>query len=150
MWRVPDPVLVRLLAMRRTPITLTLLLILVALLAAGCGGGEDVSATPETVVGEVPTETAEGPSDLPALELKGNAANGKQLFAAQGCTGCHTLADAGATGTVGPNLDDAKPSYQLAVERVTKGLGGMPSFGDRLKPQQIADVAQYVVDATSG
>ena len=32
-------------------------------------------------------------------------ANGKQQFAA--CGGCHTLADAGTTATVGPNLDDA-------------------------------------------
>jgi cytochrome c2 len=32
-------------------------------------------------------------------------ANGKQQFAA--CGGCHTLADAGTKGTIGPNLDDA-------------------------------------------
>ena len=32
-------------------------------------------------------------------------ANGKAKFAA--CGGCHTLADAGTKGTVGPNLDDA-------------------------------------------
>ncbi len=32
-------------------------------------------------------------------------ANGKTKFAA--CGGCHTLADAGTKGTVGPNLDDA-------------------------------------------
>ncbi len=35
----------------------------------------------------------------------GDVANGKQQFAA--CGGCHTLADAGTTATVGPNLDDA-------------------------------------------
>lgn len=35
----------------------------------------------------------------------GDVANGKQKFAA--CGGCHTLADAGTTATVGPNLDDA-------------------------------------------
>lgn len=32
-------------------------------------------------------------------------ANGKKQFAA--CGGCHTLADAGTKGTIGPNLDDA-------------------------------------------
>jgi cytochrome c551/c552 len=37
---------------------------------------------------------------------KGDAARGKQLFV-QKCGGCHTLADAGTTGTIGPNLDDA-------------------------------------------
>jgi cytochrome c oxidase subunit 2 len=36
-----------------------------------------------------------------------NAAAGKQVFTAQGCGGCHTLADAGTAGTTGPNLDDA-------------------------------------------
>ena len=36
---------------------------------------------------------------------KADIANGKKQFAA--CGGCHTLADAGTTGTIGPNLDDA-------------------------------------------
>ena len=39
----------------------------------------------------------------------GGKADGKQLFAANGCGGCHTLADAGATGNVGPKLDDLAP-----------------------------------------
>ena len=72
------------------------------------------------------------------------------MWSANGCGGCHTLAAANASGTVGPNLDDAKPSYELAVTRITEGQGAMPSFGDSLEPQQIADVAQYVVDSTSG
>jgi len=33
-------------------------------------------------------------------------ANGKQKFSGT-CGGCHTLADAGTKGTIGPNLDDA-------------------------------------------
>jgi len=32
-------------------------------------------------------------------------AQGKQVFATAGCASCHTLKDAGATGTVGPDLD---------------------------------------------
>jgi mono/diheme cytochrome c family protein len=36
----------------------------------------------------------------------GDVSNGKEQFATK-CGGCHTLADAGTTGTVGPNLDDA-------------------------------------------
>ena len=39
-----------------------------------------------------------------------DVARGKAIFASAGCAGCHTLADAGATGTVGPSLDAAKPS----------------------------------------
>ena len=61
-----------------------------------------------------------------------------------------TRSAAGTSGTVGPNLDDAQPSYELAVERITLGQGGMPSFQDQLEPQQIADVAQYVVSSTGG
>jgi mono/diheme cytochrome c family protein len=71
-------------------------------------------------------------------------AQGKQVFTSAGCTSCHTLQDAGATGTVGPNLDDAKPSQDKVVERVTNGKGVMPSFKGQLTPEQIAAVAAYV------
>jgi mono/diheme cytochrome c family protein len=142
--------LVRLPAMRRPLAALALLLVAVALVAAGCGG-EEVTATPETVVGTIPEETTTGPSeDLPALALEGDAAAGKEVFASAGCAACHTLSEANASGTVGPNLDDAKPSDELVVQRVTLGQGGMPSFKDQLQPQQIADVAAFVSSATGG
>jgi len=76
--------------------------------------------------------------------------NGKAIFLKAGCIGCHTLADAKSTGTVGPNLDQAKPSYRRATARVTLGKGAMPSFKGQLTTQQIADVASYVVKATGG
>jgi len=142
--------LVRLRAMRRPLAALALLLAVVALVAAGCGG-EEVTATPETVVGTVPEETTTGANeDLPALALEGDAAAGKEVFASAGCVACHTLSEANASGTVGPNLDDAKPSDELVVQRVTLGQGGMPSFKDQLQPQQIADVAAFVSSATGG
>ena len=68
----------------------------------------------------------------------------KAGFTSAGCVNCHTLAAAGATGTVGPNLDDAKPSADKVVERVTEGKGVMPSFKGQLTDQQIQDVAAYV------
>ena len=71
-------------------------------------------------------------------------AQGKQVFETAGCTSCHTLKDANATGTVGPNLDEAKPSRDKVVERVSNGKGVMPSFKGQLTPQQIAAVAAYV------
>ena len=73
-----------------------------------------------------------------------NAKDGKSIFAAAGCGSCHTLAAAGASGTVGPNLDDAKPSAELAIERVTNGSGVMPSFKGQLTEEQIRTVAEYV------
>ena len=81
------------------------------------------------------------PSDL---------AHGKQLFLSAGCAGCHTLADADATGTVGPNLDAAHPSDSLVAERVRDGKGVMPSFAGDLDDAEIAAVAAYVSQAASG
>jgi cbb3-type cytochrome c oxidase subunit III len=69
--------------------------------------------------------------------------DGKSIFTAN-CAACHTLADAGTNGTVGPNLDDAKPSRDKVVTQVTNGGGGMPPFKGTLDPQQIQAVADYV------
>jgi cytochrome c oxidase subunit 1 len=78
----------------------------------------------------------------------GGTAAGKQVFAAAGCSACHTLQAAGATGTVGPNLDQAKPARALIVERVTNGKGGMPAFKGQLTDRQIQDVADFVLAST--
>jgi mono/diheme cytochrome c family protein len=117
-------------------------------LLAGCGAEGVVSPTPKTVVGSLPTPTLEPAT--PAFKLKGDPTAGKAIFLKAGCTGCHTLADAKSTGTVGPNLDQAKPDYRKATARVTLGKGAMPSFKGQLTDQQIADVASYVVTATGG
>jgi mono/diheme cytochrome c family protein len=106
------------------------------------------SPAPETVVGSLPKPTLE--PETAAFKLKGDPTAGKKIFGDAGCTGCHTLKDAGATGTVGPNLDDAKPDYRLATARVTLGKGAMPPFKGQLSDQQIADVASYVVTSTGG
>jgi mono/diheme cytochrome c family protein len=136
-------------SMRRA-VTLLALLALVALPVglAGCGGGEEVSPTPETVEGTLPAATTA--EEGPASTLKGDASNGEKIFASAGCGGCHTLKAAGSTGNVGPNLDDAKPDLALAMNRVTNGSGVMPSFKGQLSDQEIADVAQYVVESTQG
>jgi mono/diheme cytochrome c family protein len=60
------------------------------------------------------------------------------------------LADAGSSGTVGPNLDEKKPDLALAIERITNGASPMPAFKDTLTEQQIVDVATYVVEASGG
>ena len=116
-----------------------LILAVCGLVLAGCGG-KTTSPAPQTVIGTVPTTP----------QAKGDPAAGKQVFETAGCKSCHTLKDAGASGTVGPNLDQKKPPAALVVERVTSGKGVMPSFSGQLTPKQIADVAAYVVQATSG
>ncbi len=136
--------------MRRTHVVALLLVLAIGLLAGGCLDGTETTATPDEVVGTLPTTTPDT-SNLPALELTGDPVAGKAVFTgSSGCTGCHTLSDAGATGTVGPNLDEAKPDDVLVVTRVTEGQGGMPAFGDSLTPQQIADVAAYVSQSAGG
>jgi mono/diheme cytochrome c family protein len=99
-----------------------------------------------------PPAEGEPPSGEPAPPAApaGDPAAGKEVFASAGCGSCHTLADAGASGTIGPNLDDAKPPPELVVERVTDGTDAMPAFAGTLSEQQIQDVAAYVVQATSG
>jgi mono/diheme cytochrome c family protein len=131
-------------SMRRAAVLLALMAFSAGL--AGCGGGEEVSPTPETIVGTLPEATT---SEEPASTVEGDASNGAKIFASAGCGGCHTLKAAGSSGSVGPNLDDAKPDFALVVDRVTNGQGAMPSFSDSLSEQEIADVAQYVVDSTS-
>jgi mono/diheme cytochrome c family protein len=131
--------------MRRAATSLALLALLIGL--AGCGGGEEASPLPETVEGTVPAATT---SEEPTTSLEGDAAAGESVYASAGCGGCHTLEAAGSSGSIGPNLDDSKPAFALAVDRIANGRGAMPSFEGQLSEQEIADVAQYVVDSTQG
>jgi mono/diheme cytochrome c family protein len=132
--------------------------------AAGCGYEGQQGATPETVEGSVsqPTTTETTTTETTTTETtstetsptppgppppaQGDPAAGKVVFTTN-CGGCHTLSDAGTSGTVGPNLDDAKPSYDLVVDRVTNGKTPMPPFKGVLTDQQIQDVAAYVSSA---
>jgi mono/diheme cytochrome c family protein len=111
-------------------------------------GEADEPVHEETAGGEnETTETGTGETETTQTETtaEGDAAAGKEVFlGTSGCASCHSLADAGATGTIGPNLDATQPPYDLVVERVTNGQGAMPSFADSLTEEQIQDVAAYV------
>jgi mono/diheme cytochrome c family protein len=78
----------------------------------------------------------------------GAGGNDPKLLFQSNCGSCHTLADAGTSGTIGPNLDQVKPSLQRAVTQITNGGGGMPPFKGQLTPDQIRALAQYVVKST--
>jgi mono/diheme cytochrome c family protein len=91
----------------------------------------------------VEPEDEEGAAAAPAAQL----AAGKQVFTSAGCATCHTLADAGATGTVGPNLDERRPTRRRVATVVATGSGVMPSFRDKLTQEQIDAVAAYVSGA---
>jgi cytochrome c oxidase subunit 1 len=100
--------------------------------------------------GHAGTHTVTVGSTAAPAKTTSAAAAGKQVFLSTSCGGCHTLAAAGAHGTVGPNLDQKKPTLALVVQRVTNGKGAMPSFKNRLSAQQIEDLAAYVVASTGG
>jgi mono/diheme cytochrome c family protein len=93
-----------------------------------------VAGTDATVAG--PTEAAGG-------------GDGRSIFTSS-CSSCHVLAAAGASGTVGPNLDETRPSLELAIDRVTHGQGAMPAFGDSLSEEQIRAVAEFVAENAGG
>ncbi len=69
---------------------------------------------------------------------------GLAVFKNSGCGACHTLAAAKAKGKVGPNLDKVRPTSAAVIRQVTRGGGGMPSFGTRLSKTQIKAVALFV------
>jgi cbb3-type cytochrome c oxidase subunit III len=69
--------------------------------------------------------------------------NGKSIFEKK-CASCHTLKDAGATGTIGPNLDQLMPPLALVQKQVTNGGQVMPAFKSVLNKAQIDAVAKYV------
>ncbi|MBA2615627.1 MAG: c-type cytochrome [Actinobacteria bacterium] len=73
----------------------------------------------------------------------------KSIFTSS-CGGCHTLGDAGTTGSVGPNLDDVKPELESAVTQIKNGGNGMPAFEGRLTDEQIRALAEYIVKAPGG
>ena len=104
-----------------------------ALLLAACGGSGGSSSGASSA----PASTASGGGTQNA------SAQGKQVFT-QNCKGCHTLKDAGSTGTVGPNLDDLKPPKDTVVRQVDNGGGPMPAFKGKLSDAQINAVATYV------
>jgi mono/diheme cytochrome c family protein len=116
-------------------------LVLVLLFAGPSLIGAQTSGSPgygAPSPGPTSTSTAGGGS------AGGSTAAGAAVFASAGCGGCHTLKAAGATGTVGPDLDQVRPSAATVSAIVKSGSGSMPSFAATLSASQIAAVAQYV------
>jgi mono/diheme cytochrome c family protein len=128
--------------------------------------GETGSATEES-----PTATGEtsppptGETGETGEEPQGDPEAGEEVFttvASPACATCHTLQAAGATQTLGPNLDEALPDKDAAFIResivepdaeVTSGFADnlMPEdYGDKLTEQQLNDLVAFLVEATHG
>ena len=111
-------------------IPIVLVALVVGLGGVACGGDDgDEAATEETTTAETTTETT--------------SAAGRDVFVAS-CGSCHTLSDAGTTGTIGPNLDDIGLPAADVENQVRNGGGGMPAFEGDLSDDEIAEVSAYV------
>ncbi len=110
-------------------ITILLAALVLGLGAVACGGDDEASTT------ETTTETSSTPL-------------GQEVFVAN-CGSCHTLTDAGTTGTIGPSLDAIGLDAAAVEDQVRNGGGGMPAFEGQLSEEEITEVAAYVA-ATDG
>lgn len=84
------------------------------------------------------------PATTQATTTAAPSAAGKELFTST-CGTCHTLADAGTTGTTGPNLDQLRPDearVSAAIANGGTGSGVMPK--GLYSGKQAQEVAQYV------
>lgn len=66
------------------------------------------------------------------------------------CGVCHTLKDAGTTGTLGANLQELQPDAARVAQAVRNGVGVMPPYAGKLTEEQIKAVAEYVARAAAG
>ena len=126
--------------------------------AADAGSG--TGATPEAPAEGQPAggepQSSTGGAGGGAVDVEA----GRTLFTDTGCSGCHTLSDAGSTGEVGPNLDEVVPQMDAQeVEtsivdpgaKVEQGFpdGTMPTtYGDQLDEQQIQTLVDYLISVT--
>jgi cbb3-type cytochrome c oxidase subunit III len=106
------------------------------------GADREAVAAYVTAVAGLPVKASSAPAA--GAPAGGGSTDGKAIFASAGCVACHTLKAAGATGAVGPNLDQVKPAKARVIDRVTNGKGIMPSFKGKLSDAQIQAVADFV------
>jgi mono/diheme cytochrome c family protein len=149
-------------------------LLIIAMLTAVAVLGESHHFVAEGESGATPTEPAPTPTETTAPTTPtetgggggptGDAAAGKEIFTATAqppCGSCHTLAEANATGQVGPNLDDVLKGKDAAFihesivdpnAEIASGFsaGIMPeTYASSLSDQQIADLVAFLVQSTS-
>jgi mono/diheme cytochrome c family protein len=124
------------------------------------GGSGGVTNQPPTAT-TTETETGTGTGQQPA----GDPAAGKEIFtttAQPSCSTCHTLKEAGATQTIGPNLDEVLKGKDaafihesIAVPNAEVATGYQPgimpqTYGEQLDEKQLTDLVAFLVQATKG
>ena len=142
---------------------LGLFLVVTAILTIAMLGAVEVWAKEEEHGGAAanettPTETETGTTPATTTTEKppaGDPAAGKAVFASAGCASCHTFEAAGASGTVGPNLDEVLADKDAEFVRrsivdpnadIAEGYqpGIMPSFKDQLSDEQVNDLVAFL------
>ena len=79
-----------------------------------------------------------------------NLEAGRLLFmqgAQPACAVCHTFADAGAAGEIGPSLDELKPNEARVIKALKTGIGQMPAY-TALTDEQMQILARYIAQVT--
>lgn len=107
---------------------------------------EEAEEPAEEEAAEEPAEEAEEPAEEGAAGGESaSTGEAKAIFSAN-CASCHTLKAAGATGTVGPNLDELGVDEATIEHQVINGGGPMPAFGKEgtLSPEEVKAVSAYV------
>lgn len=86
---------------------------------------------------------------------------GAQVFANNGCGGCHTLAAAKSGGVTGPDLDEVLPGQSAAMinesivdpnAHLAKGYPAnvMPAnFGTIINPKELEQLVEYLISSTA-
>ena len=138
-------------------------------------GGKPSSVRTVTVGGSSSSSTTTSASSTTSSTTStsssgggGDAAAGKTVFASNSCATCHTFQPAGATGTIGPDLDkapasDAKADNNMDLaafikesitdpdKYIAKGYskGIMPTnFGSSLSSKQLDDLVAFILSGT--
>ena len=119
----------------------------VAPMPANLVEGEDLDAVAQyiaTCAGNNDPAACPGPERGAEDGVKVDVTDGETIFAEAGCGTCHAFDAAGATATVGPDLDETRTPLDEAIRQIRDGGGGMPAFKDQLTKKQINAVAQFV------
>jgi cytochrome c oxidase subunit 2 len=142
-------------------------ILVTAILTIAMLGAVEVFAKEEHPETEAPGETTPEPPPPPTTtttgtmttteQPPGSAAAGRAVFTSAGCGGCHTFGPAGASGSVGPDLDEALQGKDAEFIRqsivdpnaeITQGFsaGVMPqNFGQELSPKQLDDLVAFLM-----
>lgn len=95
---------------------------------------------------EVVRPEAAAPEASAAAPDPGLRTAGLALFNNFSCGTCHAMADAGAGGAIGPTLDrNPRLTREYTIDVIANGRGAMPSFGGQMSDEEIATLADYIM-----